>query len=413
VTSNIVNINAMTKKTKGKRNNKALAVVNVPATRMLVAKSPNQQRIHAAPKRSKKKGRRVLMSPAGEAFLKCAFASPDFSIDPGKGIPDAFNGLTLNIKDCMTTSLTFPSGKDTYILILPIPGYAFFIQSVNIGTLKDLTFAGRAYPTYETNFGHSGFPAQNNYTKFRYASMAAGLYPTSNSMQFSGSIQVWKADVNLSTLVSNITDPSITGSMIQRITGLENVTQVAPRDNYSSSFINGAFACSVDNGDFAWNDFICADRLINSSEDATPDPKPSDFRMLVDAESTTKNLIGLGNMKSIIMKVSTPEGAVNTALLKTWVCMELQPKTNSSLYQFAGESPRHDPVALSLYRYVANSLPTAVTCAENASAWDKVKRIVSGALTVGSLAVPGVGGMALAGAAGVWNLSTGIADLFI
>lgn len=373
--------------------------------------------------------RRMQLSADGVAFLKCAYASPDFGIDPGNGIPDNFTGRVVPIKDCSTTSVTFTPGTDTYILSSPVPGYAYFKCEVPVGNDPQI-FTGVTYPTYTQNFGSSTLG--NSFTKFRYVSTAIGLYPSSNMMQFSGSVQVWKIDLNhceelvsgsllrepSSTTVLNVKlcDDSCTDDTTwvhaagtdnyhnlvnRKISGLASVTTLAPRDNYSDNFIKGAYSAATDIGEFIWSNFSYSDTLedpISAKE--------------MKAE-TGKQLTGVGNLQTIVMKISTPEGAVNSALLKNWTCLEMQPNTNSALYQFARQSPTIDPVAMVVYRRIANELPVAVPANMNAGAWDRTKRIIQGALTIGAATIPGIGGMVAAGAAGVWSLSTGIADLFI
>jgi hypothetical protein len=170
--------------TKSKRNNNRARRPRVTgALKPFVATQPSQQRLSRV---SRIPRMRPGLSEAGLAFLKCAFASPDFSVDPGKGIPDQFHGRTLSIKDCQTTAVSFTANTDTYIVVAPIPGFAYFKAEVPIGGDPTL-FVGVPFTTYNTNFG-TGTDTDNNFSKFRYASLAAGLYPTSNMMQFSGSI---------------------------------------------------------------------------------------------------------------------------------------------------------------------------------------------------------------------------------
>jgi len=406
----------------------------------LVPAGPNNGVVAPRRRRGRRpqRGKMARLSPAGLAFLKCAFAPPDFSIDPGMGIPDIYHGKVIPIKDCATSSLVFTPAKDTFIISSVVPGYAYFKCEVDIGT-DPKTFVGVPYPSYDTNFG--GPQRDCKYTQFRYGSTCLGLYPTSNLMQFAGSVQVWKADIrssdNLqpSVVLTNlvkltpevkfqqcepdvcglpekyyIDDPAITRYSVnnlveRRIMGLESITSVVPRDNYSESFIKGAYSYAVDIDEFAWQKFTYANKFQNENH---------------DVESTkilqwdgTRQLTGIGNMETIIMKVTTPAAAVNAATLKVWTCMEMQPKTNSALYQFATTSPSYDYPAMQAYRQVATQMPVAVPCSQNNGSWDRVKRIIGGALMIGAAATPGVGGMVAAGVGGLWQLGTGIADLFI
>jgi hypothetical protein len=371
-----------TRKTQGK--NRARRSNGNTTMRALATNGPALQRMHRVPRLMKRMNTGSglsRLSPGGLAFLKCAFASPDFSVDPGQGIPDQFHGRTLGIKDCFTTALSFTANTDTYILQAPVPGYAYFKAEVAVGT-DPVIFQGVPFPSYQVNFGN-GSDAQNNFSKFRYASMASGIYPTSNMMQFSGSIQAWRIDLNLaenldSSAVVGIVDNSI---VKKRIQGLQGVVTLAPRDNYSESFIKGAYTFAFDKSqDFEWNDFCSA---IVYTQDGNV---PATGKRLVN--QANMRLPGLGNVNTIVYKISTPTAAVNTAMMRFWNCIELQPDTQSALFQFSGVSPPHDPVALEIYHTLKMRFPVAMPCSENSKFWDTVLRAIEHASRIGML-VPG------------------------
>jgi hypothetical protein len=381
--------------------------------RSIVAAGPSQQRTGTAPPKIKRRSRRtggipsMRLSDAGMAFLKCAFASPDFSVDPGKGIPDQFHGRTLAIKDCFTTSFNFAPLTDTYILVAPIPGYAYFMVEVPVGGAPT-NFVGVPFPTYKTNFG-DGTTTDLNFSKFRYASLAAGLYPTSNFMQFAGSVQVWRTDLNLSensrdaVITSGI--PDVVRPFLQkRIVGMQSVTTLAPRDNYSESFIKGAYSFGFDKSqDFEWNDFVSAPEYVEQDGGT-----PLTVRRLVASSALTR-LTGLGNVNTLVFKISTPGGAVNSAMFRVWNCIELQPNTDSSLFQFSGVSPPHDPLALEAYHQLKMRFPVAMPCAENAKFWETVLRVLQQISKVGML-LPGPAGVM---AGGLSTIVDSIAGLVI
>lgn len=344
------------------------------------------------------------LTEAGVAFLKCAFASPDFAVDPGKGIPDQFNGRTLAIKDCATTALNFSPGTDTYIIVAPIPGYQYFIKSVITGTdpmsTTSAPFQGVTFPTFNTNFGDGNIVGIDKYSAFRYASSAVGLYPTSNMMQFSGSVQVWRTDLHLAR-ASNIV--SATNDILELgITGMQSITVAAPRDNYSESFIKGMYTYAFDNSqDFEFSEFTSASRYTT----APAAPLNPAGNSLVQAAG--QRLTGLGNLNTIIIKVTTPLDAVNTAMLRVWNCLELQPNTNSALFQFSGVSPPHDPLALELYHSMKMRFPVAIPCADNGRFWETVLKLIQQITAVGSL-IPGPIGL-VSGAS--HNLANVLAEL--
>jgi hypothetical protein len=334
------------------------------------------------------------LSPDGLAFLKCAFAAPDFSVDPGKGIPDRFEGNVLCIKDCATTSIAFTAAKDTYIIVAPIPGYSYFKAEVDIG-VEPTTFTGVPYATYDSNFGTGATISPNSdcaYESFRYASTAAGLYPTCNYMQFSGSIQAWRVDLRLGDAIVTVVESDditrIAPVKMLKLLGAESITSLAPRENYSDNFINGVYTYAFDrSNDFTWQPFAFAPIYRNG------DVTAADRQF---AAATSKNLTGLGNLNTLVYKVSTPASAVNTAILKTWCCLEMQPRTDSVLYQFAGLSPPHDQVALDTYSCIKNSFPVAVPVRDNPNFWNRVRTVIGRFLGGVSKFAPQIG--ALAGA---------------
>lgn len=152
----------------------------------------------------------VRLSQAGMGFLKCAFAPPDFNSDPGLGIPDDFMGKTLCRKDVINSSVGFTAAKDTFLVIMPTPGIAYWKVEVPFGTFPLITDTLVAFPYQGFN---NMFPASSalianrssNVNQFRYASMCVGLYPTSNLTQYGGSITVWKMPLDLSSALVNDT----------------------------------------------------------------------------------------------------------------------------------------------------------------------------------------------------------------
>lgn len=365
-------------------------------TRALVPVAPIVQRTFKPP-RNRRVNQRARLTEPGMAFLKCAFASPDFSVDPGKGIPDTHEGRVLAIKDSATAAIDFTAGTDTYIVVAPVPGYAYFTGSAAIGSVPT-NLTGVPYSTYTTNFGTSGGPTTNHFSNFRYASLAAGLYPTSNYMAFAGSVQVWKVDLELADSYVVMTDTSAvtTHAMSRRVIGLAGVTTLPPRDNYSESFIKGAYTVATDkSGKFCWNNFS----VETTYQDVKYGETPETPALVWDG---THNLIGMGNVEAIVIKISSPTGAVNSALLRVWNCLEATPNTNSSLFQFSGLSPRHDPLALAMYTGYKNQLPVAVPAVMNAGSWQKVFEWLKTAFGVGSL-LPGPAGQASMGLGMVTN----------
>lgn len=347
------------------------------------------------------------LSQPGLAFLKCAFAPPDFNTDPGKGIPDRFEGKVVSRKDVLNQSVSFAAGKDTFILIAPTPGIAYWTTTVDPGQFPSSAseFTCVNYPGFQSMFGARAGNRSDQVSSFRYASMNVGIYPTSNMMQFAGSITVWKCPIKLSSVQFPVATTPATSSLVHTLVGLDGVLAVGP-DNFSESFIKGTFSQSVCNEpDFEFSDILEGVQTLPPSNVAigtTGQP----FTLTAGDESQS-GIVGWGNMDTIVIRVSAPAGAVNSAILKAWSCIEYRPNPNAMLYQFGHDSPPLDEVALQEYRTVSKSLPVAVIAAQNASMWERVKSIIKSSLAFAGN-IPGPIGVAASGISGLSTLFEGL-----
>jgi len=365
----------------------------------------------------------------GIAFLKCALAAPDFGVDPGKGIPDRYTGRVVPIKDRNTVSVNFTKNKQTYILVLPIPGYMYFMGEAAIGSVPT-TFTGVTMSTYDSNFGDVGGKGQGNFSKFRFASLSAELQSTSNEFQWGGSVKVWRIDVSFQdSLIQVVKDVTQTPSKYDLASGSEPVvaitnttgTQVYEFEDITSTnrAVVGAPTGTTSVGGFLptgthntevltdghYSDANVVSRNIQGMSSVTataprdcyvrPFPKGAyavstnvdstfewtgftraDAYVANDANLTLvsasgKPLTGLGNMHGLLFTVDTPNGdqTSNSGTFTVWSCMECLPNTNSTLYQMATNSPAYDPVALNIYSKYAQEHPIAVPYTQNDSAW--------------------------------------------
>jgi hypothetical protein len=349
------------------------------------------------------------LTAAGRRFLACAFAPPDFNNDPGQGIPDQFDGKVLMRKHVLTKAISPTADRKTLIVITPTPGLAYFTGETTLsGDFGNVALGGVAMPGYSTLFP-SGTNSNANVTSFRYASMCAGLYPTGNLTQMAGSIQVYKGKLSLTRNFLQLnfaTTPAVTVPMdTPAIEGLEAVDTI-PSDNFSVNFSEGVFTQSVCNQpefEFQGINEGYSDLPIGSLTLA----QAGMYTSMNAPVGTSIN--GLGDMDAIFILVTTPAGAVNTAILKVWSCIEYKPNTASALYEFAAKSPSYDPMALAAYRGVAGSLPVAVRAIENANFWARVKQLLNKVLGATSF-IPGPIGAA---SAGVNAATNAIAEMFI
>lgn len=331
------------------------------------------------------------MSKAGVAFLKCAFAAPDFNTDPGEGIPDKYQGKTLMRKDVTTSSVSATANKDTFYLIAPTPGVSYWKVEVAAGTLPLTSdnWTPVYVPGFETLFGVTGTTGAKSradqVSMFRYASMCIGIYPTSNLMQFAGSITCWKLPLRMeqATYIVNVgTTPVVNISQVGWIVnGLDGVSKVSP-DNYAGTFIEGIYSQSVCNEDeFEFQPIL--EGLYELPLLGTSGGNPGQMYSNLDGD-----VLGMGHMDSILVRVSSPTASVNNFIMKTWSCIEYRVNPNSALYQSAKDSPGLDEVALAAYREIAKNVPVAVPYHQNAHFWERVSKMLQ-AMLKGASYVPG------------------------
>jgi len=318
------------------------------------------------------------MSVAGDAFLKCAFAPPDFNADPGKGIPDSYNGKSFMDKNCYVNTFQGTAGKDDYYVVAPTPGVAFWYTQTNTGVPPAANALWAPFyhnGCFGTNslFGDATTGYANradNVEAFRFASLAAGVYTTSNMVNTAGSIQIWKMPISLADemyVKTVATTPPVTIEAVSKVVNGLDGAGLVPRDNYSQGLIHGAYTVSTNNqAEFEFQPIIEGVNRLPSNNYTG-----SGMHGVLNGP-----VLGVGSFDAICIKVSSPAGAANSFILKTWACVEYRPTADSIFDRFSGTSPAYDPVAMANYRKVANQMPLAVVSAENAKFWQTVLSIL-------------------------------------
>lgn len=347
----------------------------------------------------KRSSTNLQLSVPGAKFLKCAFAAPDFNVDPGMGIPDEYDGKVLMRKDMLTTVLPTTAGYDTFVLTIPAPGVAYFYVQVATGAFP--TAASVWTPVYYSGYfntsGLSGSASgwsNDNVTAFRYASSCVGIYSNGNLMQTSGALQVWKSNVRL---VAN--NNSVSNALQYEVSGIES-TQVVPPENFTTKFLDGCYSVATMNQpDFEFSPIIS--NLYASPVGGTPPANLDQFGTL------NGYIGGIGAMETTIIRCVCPTGSINSAIIKTWNCLEYQVNANSPLYQYASSSPGLDTNALAMYHRIRKQLPIAVVSAQNANFWERVLGII-GRVSKAISFIPGPVGMI---GSGISAATTGIQEL--
>lgn len=338
-------------------------------------------------------------TPDGIAFLKCAFAPPDFSVNRIQGVPDSFEGNSLVKKHRLITPTTFSNNRDYYIWLAPIPGVSYLIADVAAGSpiVETTQFEPVYYSDYDSMFGSNtdGTDSSNIVTKYRFVSNHIELVPTVNQMQWSGSIQAFKIPTTLQVRQGHVVGAGT--NEIYAITGLQACNSTNS-SQYSGPFFNGVYTgCYSQNCEFNFQPII---------EGLGP-RTPRNVEAAYDFGQIDGRIPGMDNeFESMIVKISGITTNQDAALIKTWACVEYQVQPGNSLYEFQTASPV-DPVALAAYRKIISELPVGVSFIDNESFWRRVLQIIkniSGGLSV----IPGPYG-AVAG--GVNLITTGINDL--
>jgi len=342
------------------------------------------------------------VTPEGVAFLKCAFAPPDFNSSKVEGVPDEFEGRSL-VKKHRIVESSFPiaANTDYYILLLPTPGIAFWYTSVAANTpiLATTVFTGVNYTDFSSLFGiNPGSPA-NTVNAFRYVSNHIEFIPTVNNNTWTGSISAWKLPIKMVDRIPPQTGTGATVNNLMSITGLSGCNS-QQADQYTGPFNLGLYSgCYSSDSSFKFQQIV--EGIVNIPFTFVTG---TDFAGLLPSTSFT----GLDNgFESLVVKIGgVGANANNSLILKTWSCVEYQVVPDTSVYEYSTVSPC-DELALKLYRRIVNELPVGVSYLDNESFWERVLKAIQ--QISGSLAVlPGPYGL---GATGINSLSTAIRQL--
>jgi hypothetical protein len=324
--------------------------------------------------------------------MKCVTSPNDFEIDSFVGIPDEYDGRTIAKRHTSVNNMATPvAGQDFYIVLAPVPGVAYYTGSRATGSTASLTLT----PTYYSDTA-TIFPSTVEGTvvnAFRYASNVLEIVPTVNSMAWGGAIEVWKG-----VLTGGVFDVGAASTANYSINGFDALNSDRPQSVLP--FNHGAYSvttcCNAEN--------MFTPILTNSPPAVIICPMKSGASVTLGGAS---NFTGIGCQETVIFKMPFST-ASNTALIRTWACIEYQVTPTSILYDYSHVSPPADPRALALVRQFIHSNPAAVPYFDNDSFWKRFTswvKTISGALRV----VPGpVGDIA-----GIVNLTSKVAESYL
>lgn len=341
------------------------------------------------------------------SFLKCAFAPPDFDATVLLGVPDEYQGRSLVKRHRLVQSVAYiaPS-TDYYYLLLPVPGYAYFVASVAAGTpiTSSTTFTGVPYSDSFPGVFGSSTTMNDNVNKFRFVSNHIEFVPTTNAMSWTGNIQCFKAPINVFIRQNNIAN----ATNLYSVGGLQSVNSTNV-NQYTGPFNLGVYSGAYNNGSkFDFSPIFENAQQIPAQWNASF----GDWGILA-VPTVPANAFGFtgfdNNFESVVIKVTGMGTNVsNTAIIKTWACVEYQCTDSGVLYEYQNFSPC-DPNALALYRKIINELPPGVAFTDNENFWRRVLEIIRRISGAGAI-LPGPYGMA---SKGVNMLSDAISQLVL
>jgi hypothetical protein len=260
------------------------------------------------------------------------------------------------------------------------------VATVAAGTpvLAATQFLGNPYSDYTSLFGTGIGQEANVVDRFRFVSSCFELIPTANQMTWSGNIQAWKCEVHMAGAST-----AVTGNVVYTISGLQSTNATNP-DCFIAPFDKGCYTQAFKTGPtFEWQDIVENLGFLPIA------PTGNDFGQLVPT-GVAPSIPGFGKMDCTIIKVSGIT-ANESAIIKTWACVEYSPLVNSVLYEYAHGGPCEDLMALKLYNVIAAKIPIGVAFSENAGMWERIMNIIKSVTRLGS-ALPGQYGMGFAGA---------------
>jgi len=330
------------------------------------------------------------LSKEGMSFLKCAFAPPDFAANDVAGVPDDYRGPSLVKKHRFVGSLNNSvANTDTYVLLAPIPGVAYFTFTIAAGSIpgSGTVFQGVGYSDSGTIFGNAN-TSDNIVDKFRFISNHIEIIPTVNQMSWTGNIQAWKLPIQFQMRPSG----TATGAQdIMTISGLNGI-QSTNSNQWTGPVNLGVYTAAYNTScNFGFTPIASGypgavvPLTIGSSDWGQLNCAPTSFTGLDN------------NFDSVIIKI-TGQGAnvLNSFIVKTWACVEYQVVTGSMLYEYQTLSP-HDTLALELYRCIILQLPVGVSFEDNEGFWMRVLKIMK-SLTSAGMSLPGPYGLMSGGA---------------
>jgi hypothetical protein len=330
-----------------------------PSVKLTVV-APSIRRKSKKNKKNRKKSTRPILSPASAAFMKVATASCDFTTGSTNfvGIPDEYDGPVVTETQNICTAFTPVSGLDNYIVLLPTPGVAFWTGSRTAGTTGAMSLTGSPYDD-STTYIPTG--AENSVINaFRYAANAIELVNLTNSMTWSGAIEVFKAPIRMTGRAGAISSLFIPIPLLE---GLSVLNSIRPDKVFPIK--DGVYVPAFNQeSTYPFTPIIEDETWANLSTNQADADAPEN----VYSFACTTPFVGLGSLEAVIIKI--PAAAASQSLLiRTWSALEYQVPRTSILYNLSHYSPAYDPQALALLHAFHKNFVGSVCAKDNATFW--------------------------------------------
>lgn len=341
------------------------------------------------------------LTPAGLAFLKCTMAPADFTKNSMNftGIPDEFEGKVITRSYDATNSLpSYTTGNDLYLVCIDSPHVAYMWGQRAAGSTGAITLTPVYYDGVTSLFPNNA--ESTNVTDFRFASNVIEVECTNNEMTYGGQIQQWKSELEM----VETTTGTLSGTMYPDapiIEGWSTLNTVKP--SYARSIKVGCYSPNFNRqASYEWKPIRVNTpwSYINANQAA----QASDENFVTVTSSNT--FLGLGSRECTVIKFPAII-ASQTAIIRSWACVEYMVNPTSIIYDYAHDSPKYDPLALALLKAYQSEMKSAVDVAHNGTFWSEFVDWARKAATVVSF-IPGPVGAIASGFKDLLELGHGL-----
>lgn len=280
------------------------------------------------------------------------------------GIPDEYEGRIITKEFQYNSNVTTSTTLDTYIIQVPVPGYAALICRRAAGTTNQFINASSGVTAY-TDFS-TIYPSNSTMTtvvnQFRLASNIIELIPLMNQMTWSGSILVSKCNMQLEDTLTTFLQNTLGGT--NGVNGcLSKPDAIFPGNHGCYAFArpcepNYPFRSVLLNQLFS--------QVAGASSPGAAVTTEALFGLMTDGTLFP----GVGALETTIIYLPATATA-QTYCMRTRQCVEYQINSTSVLWEYSRISAPFDPLALRLLKAYCSQIPVACPFYDNESFWKR------------------------------------------